>query len=165
MESEGILTALAEVGIAIAGFSGIVVALQHRSGGWPEIDKFRFNLLLQVSLVGVFSSLIPILLHLVNPAKTFVWAWSSGLWLAYALPMAVYRVTRKLPAVTAAPEPISKFMGAYIITSLTLQILLQTTNLVWLREPWPHVLTVLLALFLASLLFIRLLRSVIGQPA
>ena len=165
MESEGILTALAEVGIAIAGFSGIVVALQHRSGGWPEIDKFRFNLLLQVSLVGVFSSLIPILLHLVNPAKTFVWAWSSGLWLAYILPTVVYRVTRNLPAVTAASGPVSKFMGAYFITSLTLQVLLQTTNLVWLREPWPHVLTVLLSLLLASLLFIRLLRGVIGRSA
>ena len=165
MESEGILTALAEVGIAIAGFSGIVVALQHRSGRWPEIDQVRFSMLLQVSLASVFSSLIPILLHLVNPAKTFVWAWSSGLWLAYILPMAVYRVTRNLPAVTAASEPVSKFMGAYIITSLTLQILLQTTNLVWLREPWPHVLTILLSLLLASLLFIRLLHGVIGRPA
>ena len=165
MESEGILTALAEVGIAIAGFSGIVVALQHRSGGWPEIDKFRFNLLLQVSLVGVFSSLIPILLHLVNPGRTFVWAWSSGLWLAYALPMAVYRVPRALRTYTANPEPWSKFMGAYIFTSLTLQVLLQTTNLVWLREPWPHVLTVLLSLLLASLLFIRLLHGVIGRSA
>jgi hypothetical protein len=104
MESEGILTALAEVGIAIAGFSGIVVALQHRSGGWPEIDKFRFNLLLQVSLVGVFSSLIPILLHLVNPAKTFVWAWSSGLWLAYFLIAVVYRAPRTRRVLTADPE-------------------------------------------------------------
>ncbi len=165
MESEGILTALAEVGIAIAGFSGIVVALQHRSGGWPEIDKFRFNLLLQVSLVGVFSSLIPILLHLVNPGRTFVWAWSSGLWLAYALPMIAYRVPRGMTTLTAATEPYSKFMATYIFTSLTLQVLLQTTNLVWLREPWPHVLTVLLSLLLASLLFIRLLRGVIGRSA
>ncbi len=165
MESEGILTALAEVGIAIAGFSGIVVALQHRSGGWPEIDKFRFNMLLQVSLVGVFSSLIPILLHLVNPAKTFVWAWSSGLWLAYILVTVVYRVPRNITAVTAAPEPWSRFMGAYMFTSLTLQVLLQTTNLVWLRDSWPHVLTILLGLFLASLFFIRLLHGVIGRSA
>jgi hypothetical protein len=159
------LTALAEVGIAIAGFSGIVVALQHRSGRWPEIDKVRFSMLLQVSLASVFSSLIPILLHLVNPAKTFVWAWSSGLWLAYALPMAVYRVPRAITTVRAAPEPWSRFVGAYVFTSLTLQILLQTTNLVWLREPWPHVLTILLSLLLASLLFIRLLHGVIGRPA
>ena len=164
MESEGILSALAEVGIAIAGFSGIVVALQHRSGGWPEIDKFRFNLLLQVSLVGVFSSLIPILLHLVNPGRTFVWAWSSGLWLAYALPMIVYRVPRAITTLRSVAEPWSRSARAYMFTSLTLQILLQTTNLVWLREPWPHVLTVLLSLFFASLLFVRLLHGVIGRP-
>jgi hypothetical protein len=165
MESEGILTALAEVGIAIAGFSGIVVALQHRSGRWLEIDKVRFSMLLQLSLASVFWSLIPILLHLVNPAKTFVWAWSSGLWLAYILATLVYRLPRNIPAVTAAPEPWSRFMGAYMFTSLTLQVLLQTTNLVWLREAWPHVLTILLGLFLASLFFIRLLHGVIGRSA
>jgi hypothetical protein len=109
--------------------------------------------------------LIPILLHLVNPAKTFVWAWSSGLWLAYALPMAVYRVPRAITTLRANPEPWSRLVRAYVFTSLTLQILLQTTNLVWLREPWPHILTVLLSLLLASLLFIRLLHGVIGRPA
>ncbi len=122
-------------------------------------------MLLQVSLASVFSSLIPILLHLVNPAKTFVWAWSSGLWLAYLLAAVVYRVPRIRHATTADPEPWSRFMGAYFFSHLILQILLQTTNLVWLREPWPHILTVLLGLILASVLFIRLLRGVIGRPA
>jgi multidrug transporter EmrE-like cation transporter len=56
-------------------------------------------------------------------------------------------------------------MFAYLITHGILQVLLQTMNLVWLREPWPHVLTVLLGLLLASVLFIRLLRGVIGRPA
>jgi MFS family permease len=165
MESEGILTALAEVGIAIAGFSGIVVALQHRSVDWSEKDKLRFSALLLISLASVFWSLIPILLHLVNPAKAFVWAWSSGLWLAYMLIVAVYLILRGLRASTADPEPFAKFGVAYLITQVTLQVFLQTMNLVWLREPWPHVLTVLLGLLLASVLFIRLLRGVIGRSA
>ncbi len=38
MEAEGILIALAEVAIAIAGFSGIVVALQYRAAVWSDID-------------------------------------------------------------------------------------------------------------------------------
>jgi len=165
MESEGILTTLAEVGIAIAGFSGIVVALQHRSGDWSETDKVRFSMLLQVSLAGVFSSLIPMLLHLISPTKTFVWGWSSGLWLAYILASLVYRVPRIQRAASGDPEPRSKFMVAYMLSTVALSVLLQIANLAWLRAPWPHVLTVLLSLLLASLLFVRLLRRVSARVA
>ncbi len=42
MEAEGILTTLAEVAIAIAGFSGNVVALQNRTVDWSDTDKLRF---------------------------------------------------------------------------------------------------------------------------
>ena len=107
MEAEGILTTLAEVAIAIAGFSGIVVALQNRTVDWSETDKLRFSALLQVSFGCVIFSFVPIVLYLMHPSEPFVWRWSSSLWLVYIACTAAYRVPQ-LPRVSAPGSDTSK---------------------------------------------------------
>jgi hypothetical protein len=141
MEAEGILTALAEVAIAIAGFSGIVVALKRRGEPWSESDKTRFSVLLQISLSCVFWSFTPIVLYLVNTSAVSVWGWSTGIWLMFVLG------------------------GIVMIGVLVISVAAQVANVGWLRTSWPHVLAILLSLLLSSILFVRLLRRVIGPAA
>jgi hypothetical protein len=162
MEAEGILTTLAEVSIAIAGFSGIVVALQHRTVDWSEMDKLRFSALLQVSFGSVFFSFVPIVLYLMHPSEPFVWRWSSGLWLVYIACTAAYRAPqlRRFPR-SDTSKPALVFLFIHFCTS----VLLQVANVVWLRVSWPHVVTVMLGLLLAFVFFLRLLRTVIGTAA
>ena len=164
MEAEGILTTLAEVAIAIAGFSGVVVALQNRTVVWSEMDKLRFSMLLQVSFGGVLFSFVPIVLYLMHPSEPFVWRWSSGLWLVYIACTAAYRVPQ-LPRVSAPGSATSKAALWFVFSIFCTMVLLQVANVVWLRVSWPHVITVILGMLLAFVLFVRLLRAVIGTPA
>jgi hypothetical protein len=60
MEGESLLTVTAEVGIAIAGFSAIAVALRGREEPWSDADRVRFQMLLRTSLNAVFFSLVPL---------------------------------------------------------------------------------------------------------
>jgi hypothetical protein len=164
MEAEAILTTLAEVAIAIAGFSGIVVALQNRTVVWSEMDKVRFSMLLQVSFGCVFFSFVPIVLYLMHPSEPFVWRWSSGLWLVYIACVAAYRVPQ-LRRVSAPGSDTSNAALGFLIIVICTSVLLQVANVVWLRVSWPHVVTVMLSLLLAFVLFVRLLRAFIGTAA
>ena len=164
MEAEGILTTLAEVAIAIAGFSGIVVALQNRTVDWSETDKLRFSALLQVSFESVFFSFVPIVLYLMHPSEPFVWRWSSGLWLVYIACTVAYRVPQ-IRRVSAPGSDTSKLAMRFVLSSFCTSVLLQVANVVWLRVSWPHVITVILGMLLAFVFFARLLRAVIGTTA
>lgn len=77
MESGDILTTIAEIAIAIAGFSSVIVALSPKPiSEWSPIERFNFRVLLQVAAVTVFFSLIPLVLH---RALSFDLAWRVAL--------------------------------------------------------------------------------------
>ena len=58
------LTAIAGVAIAIAGFSGVVVAMPGRSTGkFGQLERLNFRILLQVSALALFFSILPLILH------------------------------------------------------------------------------------------------------
>ena len=59
----GTLSTFAEVGIALAGFGGVVVVLGRRAvGEWMPMDRFRVVILVGLSLLLVFFSLLPLIL-------------------------------------------------------------------------------------------------------
>jgi hypothetical protein len=67
------LTITASVAIAIAGFSGVVVALTGRTTeSFGEVERLNLRILLQVSSVALLFSMVPLVLH--NVFESFV-AW------------------------------------------------------------------------------------------
>ena len=60
VEAASTLEVLAEIAIAIAGFSGVVTALTIHTSQWSELDKIRLRLLLQASFATAFFSLLPL---------------------------------------------------------------------------------------------------------
>ena len=123
MEAEGILTALAEVSIAIAGFSGIVVALDRSDQPWSEADRARLWMLLHTSIACVFWSLFPILLHLAERPPESVWFWSSGAWLVYILFVLGYRFRQRQPLENIE----ARLVLAFLLVTVAIAIA------VWLR--------------------------------
>ncbi len=58
------LTAIAGISIAIAGFSGVIVALTGRSvESFGPVERLNFRILLQVSALTLLFSLLPLILH------------------------------------------------------------------------------------------------------
>ena len=58
------LAVIASVAIAIAGFSGVVVALTGRTTDtFGQVERLNFRILLQVSALALLFALVPLILH------------------------------------------------------------------------------------------------------
>lgn len=82
MTSHDTLVLLAELAVAIAGFSGVVVALEARSvSQWSASRRFNLRVLLQVSGLVVFFSVFPLILEraVAPPASWRLALWAYGL--------------------------------------------------------------------------------------
>ena len=78
MQGSDVLTVIAEIGVALAGFSGIVVALRQRSvESWspPEILRLRF--LVYSSVLIFLFALLPFAFHHLGAAPAVTWSVSS----------------------------------------------------------------------------------------
>ncbi len=165
MEGESILTTTAEVGIAIAGFSGIAAALSGRQEPWSDSDRVRFQMLLRTSMSAVFFSLIPLVLELAKLSGSTLWRASSALWLVYiTVSVAAVSPTMARSAQTDS-EPLSRVALTVFLGTLVAQITMQAVNAAWLASAWPFVTTVVLSLLLATMYFIRLLRGFLGPSS
>jgi hypothetical protein len=72
------LHSIAEIAIALAGFSGLVAVF--RSGDlrtWLARERFMFWLLLAAALGALFFALLPVALHLQGVGELIVWRISS----------------------------------------------------------------------------------------
>ena len=77
---EQILLTIAEVAVAFAGFTTIVVAFANRGTNWiSDTDSHRIRSIVEVSLVVVAAAFLPILLVRFAPASEYFWRWSSCL--------------------------------------------------------------------------------------
>ncbi len=82
MQSTDILSTIAEIAVALAGFSAIVVMLNSKPiREWDDTDRLNLRLLIQVSAFTIFFALLPSIL-VVSLEEPEVWKY--GLW-AYGL--------------------------------------------------------------------------------
>jgi len=159
VEYESLFTSAIEVGIGIAGFSGIVAVLGHRSpGAWTSADRGRMGILLQTSFATVLLSFLPLLLSGVIVEKTLVWSVCSGVYAAYTMTSVVVRwpkiqELRKDPA-----NEVDDVYVRIIICGLAIAVVLQIVNLAWLHTGWPYAASVLWTMTVAFTQFVRLMR-------
>jgi ABC-type iron transport system FetAB permease component len=79
------LATVAEIGIALAGFSGLVVVLRKRSGSLNDIEKYRMSVLLATAFGAMFLALLPGALQQLGLDDDVVWRASSGILTAFSL--------------------------------------------------------------------------------
>jgi len=77
MEAQDFLITVAQISIAIAGFSSIVEALSTRHlQHWSDVERFKFRMLLQVAAFAMFFALLPLVLMQLWEEQT---AWRTAL--------------------------------------------------------------------------------------
>lgn len=156
------LFTVAEVGIALAGFSGVVAILGRRGAGeWSAPDWLRLAMLLSFSFGAVGFSLLPTLLLGLGVGEASAWALSSLL-LALFLLTAYVLVTRRLAQLgDAATRQFPRATGiavAALSLPVLVVLLLNAAGVLFSREFGPFFLGMLWLLALGGLQFYRLLR-------
>jgi hypothetical protein len=77
-QSETLLN-IAEIAVAFAGFSSIVVLFRNReAGAWDPIDAFRYRVMLGGSLATAAFSVLPLVVFWLSVPTDQVWRVSSG---------------------------------------------------------------------------------------
>ena len=70
---------LTEFSVALAGFSGIAIAIAARDGSVSSLTQFRNQNLLTFSIGAAFGSVLPPLMSHLGLSDASIWACSSGL--------------------------------------------------------------------------------------
>ena len=97
MEGEDYLYACVEAGVALAGFSALMIALRQRGPSQlSTYDRAVIATLVERGLMAAFCSLLPLFLLGVGVTESRVWAFSSGALAAYYLSLLVRGIRIRL---------------------------------------------------------------------
>jgi hypothetical protein len=168
MAETGILIGLAQICVALAGFTSIVAALGNRNkGDWREIDLFRFENLLQTSLMGVVLGISPIIFLKMEASAEKAWQWTAVIGAVYFVVgflRAILKV-RKLPRNEISE--ISRLVASVsLIGTIGLGGLmtLNAIGLVYHGSPGPIILVIGWLIAFASFQFVLLLNVIRPNP-
>src|ERR1051326_5439306 len=70
----------AQIGVALAGFAGVVVVFRRESvHEWSALDKLRLRFLLANSILPLCLSMMGLLVLTIKPMPPGIWRWCSGI--------------------------------------------------------------------------------------
>jgi len=75
---------IAEISIAFAGFTGLIVALRKNDGPMTVVHKYRLKILLALAFGAMFLSLLPDLLGNYGIPAEFIWPSASAVLSVYS---------------------------------------------------------------------------------
>jgi hypothetical protein len=91
MQNEGFLLAIAQIGVTLAGFSGLVVAIRGAPPtAWHPRDMWSLSWMFGTSLGALFLALLPLLLGYFRLRDGVIWTSAS---LVLSIFMVVFAVT------------------------------------------------------------------------
>jgi len=165
VQFEQVFTSAIETGIAVAGFSGIVVVLGRRAEGqWSPSDRVRVTLLLQTSFAAIGLSFLALALDGAGVAEPQIWKVGSACYALYAI-LAVFPRVRLFHTMADTDPSFAPTLAKGLVVVVFCVAALQAYNAVVLSAGWPFALAVIVELVVALAVFVRLLQGVWSQPA
>ena len=154
------LVGIAELAVALAGFTGVVVALSSRNqGGWRPGDQLRLVFLLEAALTAAgFALLALVLLHAFPETASAAWTTASGLW-ALFMARSLYSSHRRIRENRAKHGDVDQFANLLVVGLFSMLILIQVVNVFFWREFAPLLAALCLNLAGAAMQFARLVRA------
>ena len=165
MEGESILQTMAEVSVALAGFTGVVAAFGQRRGQWSATDTVRFRVMLSTSFLALGICVLPFAVHHMGAEPAATWAISSALLAGVLVIMLLLNThwVRQLGARKDASFRMWVFLSAYSLVSVAaVCLVLNALGIGFHRAFGPYFLALCCVLLNCALMFIRLL-SFVGQ--
>jgi hypothetical protein len=159
MEATEALLGLAQFALALAGFTGVVIAFGWRGGEWHAADAFRTWRALNSSLGAAFLALVPVALEQLGVHGEPLWRWSSLViclytvcWVSLDAPRH-WRLRAELRAVIPAWGP--RLLYASVAVIFAAQAL-NGLGLWWAPQPGVYFVGLIVFLLLPALIFGRI---------
>jgi hypothetical protein len=119
------LQTIAEISIAFAGFSGLVVALRRKAGPLTTVQKYRLQVLLALAFGAMFLSLLPELLDNFAVSEERTWRYASAALSLYSIIFVFWWLGRSRQLMRSVPEIFNWFALSRMTTGHILIVLLQ----------------------------------------
>jgi len=153
------LRTIAEVAIAIAGFSGVVVVFRPASRIWTDRDRLRFTLLVQQALVVLLFSFFPLLAREAAIDELVVGRVSNGLLGITQLGLSIFVVQAVSQEASGnAPSQLPLYSVIAISCTIGLAQLLHALGAISAAGPFLYLLSLLFILTMALRSFVLLAR-------
>ena len=154
------LIGIAQLAVALAGFSGVVVVFgSMKKGGWHPGDRLRLGFLIESSLTAAAFSLIAlILLYWFNEDPNTSWIITSSLWSIFMV-WSLYSSHARIQVNKQTHDDIDQFANRLVTFIFSLLILLQIYNSLVIKEFWPLLAALVFNLTGATMQFVRLIKS------
>jgi len=165
LDESGAFQSLAELAIALAGFTSVVVVFGRRGGDFHPADRFRILSALVPSLSAALLALVPVGLDLAGLSASTVWRASSLMLIAVVgvdgLQTEVRR-SRLPPESRAILSPRLRNLFRLLRCLAVLSGLLNATGVLFAPQAGVYFLAVLLPLVVGATIFVR---TVFVRPA
>lgn len=161
-------SSLMEFAVAIAGFSGITMAIQARNAALSELQSFRNAMLLAFSLFAAFASAIPQACAHLGATGSQVWSWSSACFSVVCGAMMVLPFVARNAMSPENRSQLSKTIWFVSIGGMFLLLISQILNagaVVGTPGPAPLYFGVVWMIALAALMYARMLVGLRHSPA
>lgn len=155
------LSLLAEIAIAIAGFSGIVIALGGQSlSAVTVLEKRRLNNLFVLSGFVLFVALLAIaLLHLGLDDTTILWRSGSAAILVLVTPWLIVDIHKILNLESTERQKVN-WVVFYLFDAVAVGgLVLQVLNVFFIMQDWPFILAMVIATAGAFQQFILIVQT------
>jgi hypothetical protein len=159
VEGSEVLQTLAEVAIALTGFTGIVVALHGRAGEpLSGFSLVRFRVLLIASLFAVAFSLLPFFFHHLGLSPPVTWSVCSGLVCCLMVAIAIHDIRAVRTYKDVMPRLDRQVMPLILVLGSALWFL-QVANIFELHAFGPYLAAPMWFLGFSAFQFGRLLLA------
>ena len=118
MTHEGWLQTLAQVAVALAGFSGLLAGVRHRSEQESRINVTRVRTIIETSLPILALSLLPTLLHGLGASEIAAFRISAVVFLTGLIPLGI-RGFLRFRAASGGSRPNLLMSGTYVTTTIS----------------------------------------------
>lgn len=122
---------IAEISIAFAGFTGLIVAFRKDAGPLNDVQKYRLTVLLSLAFGAMFLSLLPEVLVNLGLRDAPVWRWACGVSALFSLGflawwlLASRRIVRQVPEIFHWSAFSRMAAGHVVVLALQLSVVLQ----------------------------------------
>ena len=159
MDIVEILIGVTEIAVALAGFTGVVVAFGSRSkGAWHPGDRLRLTFLLEASLTAAGFALLGVLLISLGVTTTYGWSICGITWSLYMM-FSLVRSRRSIKDNDVTHGDVDRIANTITVSLFLIMITVQIFNALLWQQFAPFLAALLLNLVGAAMQFTRLIRS------